>query len=208
MTPNCKGLPLSVFFDYDQEDVVYADALVAARDICDACPIRAKCLMACMEAEGNDSPDYRAGIFAGFTPQQRHSLHKRGTPYGCGKCGTPYDPVYLRSGILRCSCKKPGTMTRIPDRGDLWTERHTKLARMTIGWFIQNLDDMAQVPDALSLSRTMKVGVKDLRRVYQALKEDHVLRRDKDTGKLLFQGGVDGVDRWLPKHLRKAIHKP
>jgi hypothetical protein len=180
--PSCKDQPIAIWFDYDQGEQPFHVALQIARDYCDNCPVRHQCLVDCMKHEGNDSAEYRAGIYAGLTPQQRHSLHKRGADFD--------DPRDLRKGKLA-----------IPDRGDLWIERHTKLARMTIQWLMWNIEVGAEVPAALVVSRAMKVGVKDLRRVFQALKEDHVLKRI--NGVLVYNAEVASVDRWLPKHLRK-----
>ncbi len=196
----CTGMPSSIWFDDCWEDTPYTVALEHARSFCDQCPARVACLKMAMQAEGEDSVDYRAGIYGGMTPQQRHALYKRGVSLTCPDCGQPFDPVKLRSGRFECECQLVQVQP-LPDRGDQWTERHTKLARMTIAWLMENDGD---VPDALSLSRKMKVGVKDLRRVYQALRDDHVLKRD-DTGKLLYKGASDSVERWLPLHLRKAL---
>lgn len=180
----CTGQPSSIWFDDQWSDTPYTVALQNARDICDQCPARVACLKLAMQAEGEDGVDYRAGIYAGLTPQQRHALFKRGTAW------QGVDTVELRQDI--------------PDRGDQWTDRHTKLARMTINWLINNVDDLAEIPDALSLSRKMKVGVKDLRRVYQALRDDHVIRRNPE-GKLVLRNTPAAVDRWLPPHLRKVL---
>jgi hypothetical protein len=200
----CTGLPASIFFEDLWEDTPYYDALSTARAHCDVCPRRAACLKMALAVEGEDGVDYRAGVYGGMTPQQRHALYKRGVALYCADCGTDYDPIDLRNGTPRCLCGKHDRVAPLPDRGDQWTERHTKLARMTIGWLIEHVDEGGEVPDALSLSRKMKVGVKDLRRVYQALKDDHVLRRT-DTGKLVLRKLAAGVDLWLPKHLRKDL---
>lgn len=184
----CKGVPLAVFFDYEKD---YTNDLAHARSYCDTCPMRAPCLATAMDAEGNDADVYRAGVFGGLTPQQRHSLHKRGIDLA-GE-----DPLLLRQGILRNGKMKP-----IPDRGDQWTERHTKLARMALDHLTHTVEHGAEAPDALSLSRTLKVGVKDLRRVYQAFREDRILKRSAGTGALTLNRTA-AIDYWLPKHLRK-----
>lgn len=194
----CKGHPLEIFFPDGEKPM--SEALDLARSYCDTCPVRVECFLMAMEAEDGESADYRAGIYAGTTPQQRHAFDKRKLPYGCGKCGQAYDPVELRRGQLHCGCDFMKVPV-LPDRGDQWTERHTKLARMALNWFIHHVDDGAEVPDALSLSRTLKVGVKDMRRVYQALREDLVIKRT-DTGKLILRGTPDIIERWLPRHLR------
>lgn len=195
----CADQPLSVFFDFDQVPVSVAYA--NARDFCDCCPVRRACLDTAMKIEVNDGLDYRAGIFAGLTPAQRHSLQKRGTPLFCDTCDEMYDPVGLREGRLECRCGTK-TVAPLPDRGDQWTERHTKLARMTIGWMADNIEMGADMPDALALSRTLKVGVKDLRRVYHALIEDHVLL--KNAGKLRRRHVAASAKHWTPLHLRSG----
>lgn len=199
----CKGMPSAIWFEDQWTDTPYSMALENARDLCDQCPGRGACLKLALAAEGEDGIDYRAGIYAGTTPQQRHAIYKRGLTLACAECSTPYDPALLRRGVLDCVCGHRRTAA-LPDRGDQWTERHTKLARMAIGWMIVNVQVGGEVPDALALSRKMKVAVKDLRRVYQALKDDHVIRRS-DTGKLVYRGNVESVDRWLPPHLRKVL---
>lgn len=199
----CKGQPSSIWFEDQWDDAPYSLALANARDFCDCCPGRAACLKLAMLAEGEDSMDYRAGVYAGLTPQQRHAIFKRGVALSCPE-GHPYDPTQLRDGILVCGHCTDGHIAPLPDRGDQWTARHTKLARMTINWLITNVDDLDEIPDALSLSRKLKVGVKDLRRVYQALAQDHVLRRNPN-GKLVLRNVPEAVDRWLPQHLRKGL---
>lgn len=169
-----------LFFE-DLWTAPYSVSLAAARDHCDTCPARVGCLKLAMEIEGTSSLDYRAGIYAGFTPQQRHSLMKRGTAF------EGIDPVELRQDI--------------PDRGDQWTARHTKLARIVIDWLASNIDVGAVVPEPLPLSRQLKVGVKDLRRVYTALKEDHVIVEDGDV---LVRQQTAASARWTPRHLRPS----
>lgn len=197
----CADQPTAVFFDF--EHVPVSVAYANARDFCDCCPVRRSCLKQCMEIEAKDNVglDYRAGIFAGMTPAQRYALHKRGTPLECPDCGEGYDPVDMREGKQVCSCGTTSTAP-IPDRGDQWTDRHTKLARITIGWMSENIEQGADMPDALTLSRTLKVGVKDLRRVYQALIEDHVLLKTK--GKLRRRHVSASAKQWTPPHLRNG----
>jgi hypothetical protein len=193
----CANEPVATFFDFD--DVPVSTAYANARDFCDCCPVRRGCLEVEMKLEGSEGLDHRYGIFAGLTPAQRHSLFKRGTALKCAECGESYDPVDLRQGQLSCSC---GTLTTapIPDRGDQWTDRHTKLARITIAWISDNVAMGGEMPDALALSRKLKVGVKDLRRVYHALIEDHVLLKGK--GIIRRRHVSASAKQWTPVHLR------
>lgn len=194
----CEGAPLSTFFGGD--DIPWTKTVDGARDYCDTCPARAACLKMALEAEGDDTAEYRAGIFGGMTPFQRHSLRKRGVALECANCGESYDPVELREGKIACRCEVR-SMPPIPHRGDQWVRRHTKLARMTLHWLIDNVEVGGEVPDALALSRQLKVAVKDMRRVYQALKEDLILRRD--NGKLV-RRYVAEAESWTPPHLRSG----
>lgn len=195
--PACFGLPPEIFFDFERTP--YTAALSRARSYCDSCPVRGACLAMAMDAEKTDGLDYRAGIFAGMTPQQRHSLWKRGQSLRCEECGVRYDPTLLRQGTLHCACPTDKHIAPLPDRGDQWTDRHTKLARMTIVWLSENVEVGGNVPDALTLSRKLKVSVKDLRRVYQALIEDHVILKQKG---LLRRRKSAASANWTPPHLR------
>lgn len=204
MKAACADEPLATFFPDDELPIGLA--LSNARDFCDTCPVRWACLEQCCKVEGTESLDHRAGIFGGMTPQQRHSLAKRGQPLRCSDCGELFDPVPLRDGILECGCATRTNGAPIPDRGDQWTERHTKLARITIDWMADNVEVGGSMPDALKLSRTLKVGVKDLRRVYQALIEDHVLIKNK--GLLRRRNGNFSTKQWTPRHLRDTVSSP
>ena len=198
--PACAGQPASLFFEDLWTDVPYTVALANAREeFCDTCPVRVECLKAEVASEGNTSVEHRAGIYAGFTPRQRHALSKRGQSLNCTECGDDYDPTLVRQGTLVCSC---GTahVAPIPDRGDQWTDRHTKLARIAIGWLSDNVEVGGEVPDPLALSRQLKVQVKDLRRVYTALLEDHVIL--KLRGKLVRRKSAASAKHWTPPHLR------
>lgn len=199
----CADQPLEIFFP--EEELPVALAYANARDFCDTCPVRWACLEQCCKIEGTESLDHRAGIFAGMTPAQRHSLAKRGQALACPNCGDSYDPVDLRNGTISCHC---GTAkaTPIPDRGDQWTDRHTKLARIVIDWLGENVEPGETVPDALKLSRTLKVGVKDLRRVYQALIEDHVIIKRK--GIIRRRNATSSAKLWTPRHLRGSVSSP
>jgi hypothetical protein len=196
----CADAPLAVFYE-DLWEASYTLALTEARDVyCDNCPVRKACLKQACELEKGETAENRAGIFAGFTPQQRHALGKRGQSLSCAECGQAYDPTELRTGTLRCRCGKRD-IAPIPDRGDQWTPRHTKLARMTISWLSEHVEVGGDVPAPLALSRQLKVGVKDLRRVYRALVEDHVLLKDDDEGYRRRKSAAS-AKRWTPPHLR------
>jgi Transcription factor WhiB len=183
----CNGSDPAIFFEDAWRHKVWTKQLEKARGFCDSCPVRAQCLAEEMKAEAGMPVDHRIGIFGGMTGAQRHSLEKRGTEY------RGLDPVEVRATI--------------PDRGDAWTDRHTALAREVITWLVENVEPDAEVPTAAALARKMSARVVDMRRVYQALIEDQVIRRD-DTGTLLRKSAHQSAKNWLPRHLRCGSLEP
>lgn len=203
---SCKDMRAGVFFEdvWLRERRPYTEALTKARTTCDSCPVRWECLDMEMSAEHGMSDMYRSGVFGGFTASQRHSLEKRGASLTC-PCGEAYDPVQLRAGDLDCQfCGRTGYMAPIPNRGDSWTARHTKMAQDVIAWLVENVEPDAEAPSAAKLAIAMKIRVNDLRRVYESLAADHILVRT-DEGVLVRKATAASTRNWLPLHLRPVI---
>jgi WhiB family transcriptional regulator, redox-sensing transcriptional regulator len=68
----CREIGLEVFFPEEG-----GGAYTAARRICQACPVRALCLEAAMQREGDAGREYRGGLWGGLSPGQRHRLAQR-----------------------------------------------------------------------------------------------------------------------------------
>lgn len=201
---SCKEMRPGVFFEdvWFRERRPYTEALAKARTSCDACVVRWECLDMEMAAEHGIIDTHRSGVFGGFTAQQRHSLEKRGASLHC-ECGEAYDPVQLRAGDLDCQfCGRKGYMAPIPDRGDGWTQRHTKMAQDVIAWLVENVEPNAEAPTSAKLARTLSIRVNDLRRVYDALQDDHILVRT--DGVLVRKAAAASSKNYLPPHLRPA----
>lgn len=179
----CNGADSSIWFEdrWADKRIPFTKGLEKARTFCDACPVRRDCLAQEMEYEKGAMAQHRAGVYAGFTPAQRHSLEKRGTDY------VGADPVEVRRNI--------------PDRGDQWEERHTDLARSIITWLVEHTPEGMEIPSAAKLSRILGSRVNDVRRVYDALKEDRVIVRT-DTGVLVRRAAGTSSKKYLPPHLR------
>lgn len=202
---SCKDMRPGVFFEdqWFKERRPYTEALAKARSTCDTCIVRWECLDMELAAELGIIDTHRSGVFGGFTAQQRHSLEKRGASLTC-PCGEAYDPVQLRAGDLDCQfCGRTGYMAPIPDRGDGWTARHTKMAQDVIAWLVENVEPDAEAPSAAKLARTLAIRVNDLRRVYEALAADHIIVRT-DTGALVRKATASSAKNYLPWHLRGA----
>lgn len=108
----CNGVDTALFFA-GIEDVD------KARAVCDICSQRRECLEAEMIYELGSHAGLRAGVYAGMTGQQRHSLEQRGDSLHC-PCGELRDPIDLRNGLLACaSCSRSSVGMAIPDLGDV-----------------------------------------------------------------------------------------
>jgi hypothetical protein len=199
----CKDESSRTFFpDTWQDDKIpFTLGLGRARNICSGCPVRAACLAMEMEAEASASIDHRFGIFGGFTPQQRYSLEKRGQGVECTLCGALRDPNELRAGQLTCrSCGVQGEMLPLPDHGDQWTDRHTKMAETVIAWLVENVEPDGLAPTSAQLSRKLSLRVNDMRRVYAALEADQIL--EATEAGIVRRATASATKGWAPRHLR------
>jgi WhiB family transcriptional regulator, redox-sensing transcriptional regulator len=68
----CRGADPDLFFPVAADDSpAYARQVAEAKAVCSGCPVRPECLAYAMEA----MPAH--GIWAGTTPQERHSERRR-----------------------------------------------------------------------------------------------------------------------------------
>lgn len=153
-----------------------AEALTAAREVCDACPVRRRCFAKAMAEERGVGAAFRFGVFAGTTPLQRWSIEHRGSQ-NCPLCGTVLDPNSLRAGEIVCpeECAIDRTVPPIPDGGDRWTRRHTTLARKVIRWLVEEVVVGGAVPRPTNLAEQWGERRTDMTRVYEALVTDGTL---------------------------------
>lgn len=73
----CRKRP-ELFFAGKGGGTPYAEA----RTLCGKCPGRSECLEMTMQAEGDAGRNYRYGMFAGLTPDERWQLYR----CRAGKC--------------------------------------------------------------------------------------------------------------------------
>lgn len=182
----CGGLTHPVFFGdvWDDADEQHGpqhdpEALAAAREVCDRCPVRRQCFAEAMHEELGVGAMFRYGVFAGTTPLQRWSIEHRGCQ-ACPVCGTGLDPNSLRAGEIVCpeECAIERQVPVIPDAGDRWTRRHTTLARKVVRWLIEEVEVGGPVPRPTALAETWKDRRTDMTRVYEALVTDGTLGYD------------------------------
>lgn len=200
----CGGLSTQQFFEdcWFHNEIPFTDALNEARAVCDGCPVRWECLKVALASEAGTAETHRAGVYAGMTASQRYSLERRKAPTSCPECGEAFDPIQLRVGDLECPfCTFKAEMEAIPDRGDDWAPRHTLLATAVLTWLIDNVDAGEEVPTVGKLARIVNARVNDLRRVYSALADDHIIVRISGN-RLVRHASAASAVGWVPAHLR------
>lgn len=192
------------------------EALAAAREVCDGCPVRRACFAAAMDEERGVGAAFRFGVRAGTTPLQRWSIEHRGSET-CPSCGTTLDPNSLRAGEVVCpeECAIDRSVPPIPDAGDRWTRRHTTLARKVIRWLVEEVAVGGNVPRPTTLAEVWKERRTDMTRVYEALVTDGTLGLDSQgytrraarmgafkAPTLLYVAPVTSTPEWEPPHIR------
>jgi hypothetical protein len=176
------------------------DHVQLREEFCARCPVRWQCLQDAMEQEGSAGSGYRFGIWGGLTPLQRHSLKQRGC-WKCPKCDETFDPMGFLVGELVCdNCGYEATVKPLPDCGDSWLERHTKLAEQVVAWLIENTVVGAVVPRPHGLARTLSARKADVVRVYEALVFDGTLARTAD-GAYVRKSKTAAMKQWRPPHV-------
>lgn len=66
----CRDEDPDLFFP-EREDASDAGSYLAARMICNRCPVRAECLATALAEERGRGASYRHGMFGGLTPGER-----------------------------------------------------------------------------------------------------------------------------------------
>lgn len=74
---NCSTYNAELFFPISETSGVGLLQIADARAICNYCPVRTHCLKDALTEEGSRPAERRFGIFAGFTPTQRHRIYRR-----------------------------------------------------------------------------------------------------------------------------------
>lgn len=208
----CRGLDVDRFDLHEQPTVERAPRLVEdhesrlaeARRVCWSCPVRAACLGDAMRSEGDDVAEVRFLVRGGLTPEQRHSLYRRGRVAGtpatrCPACGEAYDPRSLITGDLWCECG-PSRAAAIPDRGDAWMDRHSDLYPRVLR-DVLSIEVGARFPSPTEWARVHHVRKDDVIRVVRALVEDGVLVQGHGRG-LYFRNQGKGASAWRPGPIR------
>lgn len=168
-------------------------------NFCGRCPVRRQCFEQIMTAEGGAGKLYRFGVYAGLTPDQRHSLMKRET-WHCPKCNAVLDPFGFIEGWVACdSCDYEARVLPVPDTGDEWNARHTKLAERVVAALVEDVEVGAEAPAPTQMATALKARKEDVLRVYEALLVDKTLKRD--GRKYIRKAPAAAMQHWVPPHL-------
>lgn len=178
-----------------------AGALAACRLVCDHCPVKRKCVELVMAQEAGYAAANRFGVAAGMTPAQRWSLGKR-EALACEDCGRTLDPTDLRNGDYRCFCGASRTVAPIPDDGDRWSRRHTTLARRALAYLVDGSDPGVELPAPKALADAWGVHKRDMKRVYEELCADSLIRRNAEGTAWVVSAHSAPGREWNPRHLR------
>lgn len=162
-------------------------ALASCRAACLRCPVRVECFAEAMADEGADLAQFRFGVRAMTTPEQRYSLRQR-FAVACPDCREFYDPAGLINGVMVCDCGE-FTMHEVDDRGDEWLDRHSALAARMFSeaptrW---SPGDLMLSPTAWA--KELKVRKDDAIRVVRAMVRDGLVRPGERRGEYLWLGG-------------------
>lgn len=102
------------------------ETTAAAKRICAACPVKAKCLDGALKAEGGSAFDSRDGIFGGLTVRERMALQagkeppiEMSHPVRCGACRKVHDAGHVQVIARYADCSVwhcPNCNAKIDDR--------------------------------------------------------------------------------------------
>lgn len=208
----CLGfLPVAFFEaiwpDGSRSEFPDGSALAQARSVCRRCPVRGACFVDCMTAEAGEAAKNRHGLFAALTPLQRASLEKRGQGVPEAPCCTNrvWDPIEHLTGEMHClSCHTVTQVPPLPDGGDAWTPRHSRLAEDVVRWIVDNTELGQQLPQPSTLAREFGRRKADMQRVYDALVQDGTLARVSGGAghdRFVREGQLSVTKRWYAPHL-------
>lgn len=202
----CTGADTGLFYEGSLDDGQTPretnDHLLVSSKYCDSCSARIACLTASLGQEATAPMKHRYGLRAGLTPAQRYSVHKRGGA-NCPSCGSPFDPLMFRSGVLKCeSCGLSRRVQAIPPEGDDWQDRHTLLAARVIDYFVDHHAltpaKLAKLPTPHWLSKRLDVRKADVSRVYDSLVYDVTI--EKRGAVYYLQATKVQLKVWVPPH--------
>ena len=173
-----------------------AEALQRARLICYRCRVRRLCALTACEEELGSGIRLRYGLRGALTPDQRHSIELRNA---IGTLRNPKaDPFDFIEGW-----NPRASSIAVPDRGDGWKDRHTRLARIVAAYLVP-LELDTPLPTIGTLSQELGAREVDMRRVLRAFAEDGVLAKTGNP-QAWYQYVAfprHGVVGWVPPHLR------
>lgn len=172
-------------------DVMYDGDLDIARSYCEVCPVRRTCASQVMREEEGITLAFRFGVRAYMTPEQRHSIEKRGGLRG-------RDPIAVVHGD-----------PPVPDGGDNWSAQHDELAKKAVKWLVANVKIGEALPSQAAICRALKCNPQPLRRVMDALVKDGTVEQvstakgKRNNGSTLryIRRGNPAVVGWRPPHL-------
>lgn len=207
-TAVCENLPQFIFFEDiwpDSDDgktpPPVEEALARGRRFCASCPVRVPCLLEGLRAEEQDAARNRYGLRGFLTPQQRASVEKRGGLPKC--CGEYVDPIAYADG--NWTCPKCGTLhrsPRLPDDGDGWNARHSRLAVSVVRWIVEEIEVGRLMPPPSNLAAEFEVRKADMVRVYTALVDDGTLSTTREGRITKYtRVGQLAAQAWRPVHL-------
>lgn len=108
----CEGMDQTLWFPPkgwtagrevgNREDGPYA----LAREVCDECPVRERCLEYAIAYEGRAGENERGGMWGGKTPRERHEIARK-RPWPCSHCNRlVVFPKTSRSTYCSDRCRK------------------------------------------------------------------------------------------------------
>lgn len=204
----CTSVPTRVFYGDVWSNEWTADrppeskpvGLAIARSVCMDCSVRRECLLDELAAEQGNGVTKRYGLYALTTPHQRVSIEKRGPWPRCDRCGQAADPAEYLAGGWTC-CRHQHTVATLPDIGDEWYQRHTKLSIRILAWVRSYVDIDGAMPSVTHLAKELNARTADVSRIYSALVDDGTLvDRGKERPRYLRVGRL-GAAAWSPQHL-------
>jgi Transcription factor WhiB len=201
----CLGSDTDLFFEgalRNGQDVrARREHVEVSAKFCDVCPVRRECLAHALIEEATSPMKHRYGLRGCLTPAQRYSVTKRGGA-DCPECGTPFDPIMFRTGVLKCDrCGLVRRVQAIPDDGDDWQDRHTLLAVRILDYFIEHHSvrgGAAQLPSPHWLAKKLDVRKADVGRVYDSFVYDTTI--EKRGAIYWLQATKDELRVWTPPH--------
>ena len=100
----CAGENPEIWFPPSYTSPSGMEDVALARAICAECPVAADCLADALTHERAGSIHYRAGIWGGLTPGERHTLSL--TSRECVECGATFQSKWTKQITCSVDCRR------------------------------------------------------------------------------------------------------